>query len=210
MQGPSSKRSVGFSGAESISLNTVPVVPRTPQHDEVPRIMNGKKNVPPKVLISYNCLLVPVVVAFWWYWTRKTARKVVSRLFVTSGNETCHNDESNGFEYDEFSSWNEVTDQEQDTSVRLVRWIKRNDTSVRKRAEMNKTTRRTLRLNSSPKLSEPIFEGKEGCMPSASVGQWQFLQDFDVDGIELCVMPNTASDGSTIVSVTSIDGRLLS
>ena len=105
MQGPSSKRSVGFSGAESISLNTVPVVPRTPQHDEVPRIMNGKKNVPPKVLISYNCLLVPVVVAFWWYWTRKTARKVVSRLFVTSGNETCHNDESNGFEYDEFSSW---------------------------------------------------------------------------------------------------------
>jgi hypothetical protein len=32
--------------------------------------------------VSHGCLLIPVFVAAWWYWTRKAYRRMVSRLIT--------------------------------------------------------------------------------------------------------------------------------
>ncbi len=59
---------------------------------------------PPRIIVSYNCLLLPVAVVFWWYWTRRKARQVVSRLLVKFDGE--HETEGTStFDADEFSSW---------------------------------------------------------------------------------------------------------
>jgi hypothetical protein len=62
-----------------------------------------KGKQPPRMIISHNCLLIPVVVAFWWYWTKRKASNVVSRLFLT---EHGHRDDNDvAFGNDEFSTW---------------------------------------------------------------------------------------------------------
>jgi hypothetical protein len=62
----------------------------------------GKQQLP-RMIISHNCLLIPVVVAFWWYWTKRKASHVVSRLFLTEHGHSDNNDVA--FGNDEFSTW---------------------------------------------------------------------------------------------------------
>jgi len=111
----------------------------------------------------------------------------------------------------------EVANQEaNDTSVRLVRWIKQGNynSSIRQRARVKETTRRTMRLASNPQLTESIMEGEdeedeEEYIRSPRSGmKWQCLKDVDMDDMELCAMP--LSDIHSSVTVTDNDGRLYS
>lgn len=77
-------------------------------HQELPQIdHNDNDNDNPRMLIVQNCLLLPVVVAFWWYWTRRTAKRAVSRYFVMARNESCdtNTNDDTTLDYEEFSTW---------------------------------------------------------------------------------------------------------
>ena len=122
---------------------------RTPQHDEVPRIMNGKKTLLHSGstiglgISEEGCILPYQTVSNKRSWNEEMWQELtwhfcptwlmdVSRLFVTSC-ATQQNLPPRRIKRvsNMRSGWNEETCHKHDTSVRLGRWSKRNDTSVR-------------------------------------------------------------------------------
>lgn len=119
-----------------------------------------------EIHIAHGCLLIPVAVAFWWYWTKKQARRVMRRITrhsdpcgpsvdlpqvhsVSSQDETTDRTAEEVPPYaasanDKFTSWEDVRDHEtEDHSVRFVRWIKGKNSKARRRMEA--VSRFTLR-----------------------------------------------------------------
>lgn len=112
-------------------------------------------NHPTPLVTAHGCLLIPFAFGFWWYWTKRTARRMVSGLLTYTGNpefkrsssvaEPTENDMYRRSEWnksdelssptsdaDMFYSWDDVIDQESpdDNTLRFVRWFKSNETKV--------------------------------------------------------------------------------
>lgn len=60
---------------------------------------NNHTDESPIIAVNYSCLLIPMCVVAWWYWTRRKARAVVSGLLHHSSQE------SESEEFDDFSTW---------------------------------------------------------------------------------------------------------
>lgn len=79
---------------------TIPEYSYTRSTAKIPRIIPGL--TPGPVNVSLNCLLVPVFVAAWWFWFKRKAQRVVTRLLHHEPETT----EGYTEETDkEFSSW---------------------------------------------------------------------------------------------------------
>lgn len=58
--------------------------------------------LPPIITVKHSCLLIPMFIAAWWYWTRRKARAVVSELLHRSSQD---NESELDDVPDDFSTW---------------------------------------------------------------------------------------------------------
>ncbi len=72
-----------------------PILNALPRHIS----SNNHTDESPIIAVNYSCLLIPMCVVAWWYWTRRKARAVVSGLLHHSSQE------SESEEFDDFSTW---------------------------------------------------------------------------------------------------------
>lgn len=100
-----------------------------------------------------------------------------------------------------------------DSSVRLVRWIKANDSKkchVRQRTKVEELSRLpTIHLASNSQLTETILEqnnNEEQYTMSPQGSRWQYIEDVTIDEIELCLMPQMESNEFSGVSVNNPTG----
>jgi hypothetical protein len=156
-----------------------------PGHTLPQNIYTGPHSSENTPLIAHGCLLIPMGIMFWWYWTKRAAHGVLRRLLLAPASGTtnttiptdsyhCHggvashlHESSSNFigpteapEADQFQSWEEVAEQEhQDPSLRFVRWIKGKNHSSRKRLRaMSKRALKRAEADGLRKRSEmPIL-----------------------------------------------------
>jgi hypothetical protein len=60
------------------------IVPTTPHDELFPSQSNEQQKPHTPLMIGYGCLLIPAVFLIWWYWTKRTARRVVSKVITFS------------------------------------------------------------------------------------------------------------------------------
>lgn len=114
-----------------------------------------KTHVHPTPVITHGCLLIPFAFMVWWYWTKRTVRRVVRGLLTSAGNnDACtgpaastnsptsaaatghsfsntssdpNREKASAFDdADQFNSWEDVIHQE-DSTLRFVRWFEGKD-----------------------------------------------------------------------------------
>lgn len=150
-------------------------------------------------VVSHGCLLIPVIVAVGWYWTRQAAQKMarrVCRIDCCCGEDDSYSACADSYSLEttttsmnenQFHSWQDVVRHNNDTvidlSFRRVRWFK----GWNNRHPKRKTTRRMKDTlgRISPSSSTPI--NQEENVSKRSVNQ-QFRVEIwhDIEGIELC------------------------
>lgn len=147
----------------------------------------------PPIEIRQGCVLIPIVLAVWWYWTRRAAKRAV-RLLISDGcfgvpeaEEGTDNSafasrssdlEQEGDEnrvpvetnYDKFGTWEDVMAQESYSSNRLVKWItssKRRKAKRRMRAvTMSVMNHRAETNNTTTTPIHNDFDSAESSLPT--------------------------------------------
>ena len=182
------------------------------------------ETVPNSPQIAYNCLLIPVGLAFWWYWTKKAARNALREVLPPS--ETASNPAQEDYQcyqpemgydgegnfvtstpqIDQFHSWEDVVQQKsKDQSIRFVRWIKgkrakRRQRLSSKRAKRNVGSSSELEASRiAPMLSYEEDSVSTGTSDSPFPGHqrilhWQCIED--MTGFELCELQQPGSSES--------------
>lgn len=162
------------------TANTVEVAARQPQQQQRrirSDIVSSTDNPPIAIHVSYNCLLLPVALAFWWYWTKRKARNVLRRIHLMAppteqdgvDEDEGDMDISMGYFYrsnsseecdvDPFHTWDDVQQgshlgggnhSRSSSAVRWVQWFKgRGGKTTRTRRRVHATTLHHLRQQPS-------------------------------------------------------------
>lgn len=120
---------------------------------------------------THSCLLIPVFIGVWWYWTKRKARRVFRRLRLMTPIVGCNDDNdfstntNNENGMDQNSTYPDF-EQEQDgdlfqtghemgvaaepnTTTRWVRWLKGGSQSARAKRKIHISTMDNLRRESS-------------------------------------------------------------
>jgi hypothetical protein len=139
--------------------------------------------------IAHSCLLIPVGLVFWWYWTKRTARRLLRGMLPHSTTTACgsvpedyqchhpegEDDNPNSTfacsatspRSDQFQSWEDVVDQEpQDRKLRFVRWFKGKHYTARSRLKV--ISNQTIRHASSGKWQKD-YHTREGGVNSVPI-----------------------------------------
>lgn len=74
--------SVPFPIHATVSTSTNPNAVSSSSDTQQPPVVGG-------VSIAHGCLLIPVAVLLWWYWTKRTVQRAVRRLITFHGEERC-------------------------------------------------------------------------------------------------------------------------
>lgn len=170
----------------------------------------GTHSRPPE--IAHGCLLIPVVAAVWWLWTKKQARKVMSFLLLRPQDPDEADEDNLNPNGDRYDSWEDLPETRA-PQIQIVRWIKGKSHRSKRRVKavsrriLGRRSRRRTNESVSSTLDEAILsDGEDNSVVSAetlssmlSGGQWESLPS--ADGIELCQVPSTAASADRVAVV---------
>jgi len=183
---------------------------------------------PPEIRIAHGCLLIPAIFVFWWYWTKRAARRAMRGLLTNAGanhtkDETAEDDGPIGAasaDTDVFNSWDEVIEHDrQDKSLNFVQWF--NGRRGRERRRLEAVTRRTLAERERSTAIVPVSSPHNVSLAdndslSASSGDfvfddsssvrsvhWECIED--MGGIEMCTPMERDSSYSSNGLKASVD-----
>ena len=189
----------------------------------------------PSPVIAHGCLLIPVAFGFWWYWTKRTVRRVFRGLLTYTSNAECmgptaakptenayykSDHRASSSNADQFHSWEDVMHQERqdDNTSRFVRWFHGSGTrNSRARRRVHAATLHNLRdgpsLSPIMSLSEDsddmatIHMAFSNATSRASALTWQCIQN-TTGGVEICALEARRSQSSeTLLSNEEILAR---
>jgi hypothetical protein len=127
---------------QNTTIITAPLLPLPTLDDDAP--------------VAENCLLIPMVILAWWYWSKRNARRVFPYL-LTSYNHHRHHQQQPPPQteseepvvfatHDPFNSWDEVDEysvsNDNQQRIRLVQWLKGHKYQAKHR--MRRLSRRML------------------------------------------------------------------
>jgi hypothetical protein len=138
--------------------------------------------------ITQSCIILPLAIAYWWFRTKRAAVNIARGLLPAAAT-ACQDDVSFDDEANEYTTWEEVIQQEQrDPSLRFVRWIKGRSSRQQKTQRVRVMSRRTLHRGSTAT--------DEALMPSESSSSdvWNLIQS---ESIEMCTVASPASGRRT-------------